>query len=158
VDNDKRFHLYSLAAHAGSVYIAGEQGLLLRLNAAGERFERVETPYNGTFFGVDVADAGQVLVYGLRGNAYFSVDAGGNWRKLETGTDANIVGATQSRDRVTLVSQTGEILGLPTAGGAAQRLHVAAGPDVYGAVTIAPNRMAVARLNGPALLEWAANP
>jgi photosystem II stability/assembly factor-like uncharacterized protein len=72
------------SGEGGRPYIAGEQGVLLRLDAAGQRFVRVETPYKGSYFGL--ATSGEaVLAYGLRGNAFLSSDAGASWRKLGDG-------------------------------------------------------------------------
>jgi photosystem II stability/assembly factor-like uncharacterized protein len=158
VANDKRYHLYAIASHAGQTYVAGEQGLLLRLDASGDRFEQMPSPYNGTFFGIDLFEGKRIVAHGLRGNAYLSKDAGATWQKLETGTLANIVSAAQSPERVTLVSQNGEVLAFAVAGGPVQKLHTPGGPEVFGAVPTASNRMAVARLSGPTVLEWSANP
>lgn len=146
-DNERSFHLYAIQGEGGRPYIAGEQGVLLRLDEAGQRFVRVETPYKGSYFGL--ATAGEaVLAYGLRGNAFLSSDAGASWRKLETGTDANLVGAALQAEGLWLATQGGDILaGTP----AAETLTVSAsapGPDLYGAVALEPGRYAVARLNG----------
>jgi photosystem II stability/assembly factor-like uncharacterized protein len=151
-ENERGLHLYAIQGGGGRPYIAGEQGLLLRLDSAGRRFVRVPTPYNGSYFGV--ATAGEaVLAYGLRGNAYLSSDAGASWRKLETGTDANLVGAGLQADGLWLATQGGDILAGAVA---ADRLGVAAsapGPDLYGAVALEPGRYAVARLNGVATMH-----
>jgi photosystem II stability/assembly factor-like uncharacterized protein len=151
-DNERQFHLYAIKGDARRPYIAGEQGLLLRLDEAGQRFVRVETPYNGSYFGVEALGA-QVLAYGLRGNVYASDDAGASWRRLESGTDANLVSAGLQSGGLWLATQSGVIL---TGEFSAARLSVAAaspGPDLYGAVAIAPGRFAVARLNGVATID-----
>ena len=152
-DNERGFHLYVIQGEGGRPYIAGEQGVLLRLDEAGQRFARVESPYKGSLFGL--ATSGEaVLAYGLRGNAFLSTDAGTSWRKLETGTDANLVGAAlPGGETLWLATQGGDIL---TGTYADAKLTVAAsapGPDLYGAVSLEPGRYAVARLNGVATLE-----
>lgn len=162
-DNDRGFHLYAIQGDGGRPYIAGEQGVLLRLDAAGQRFARVETPYKGSYFGL--ATAGEsVLAYGLRGNAFVSTNAGTSWRKLETGTDANLVGAALlAGDAVWLATQGGNMLAGTLGNHMAvndklvnDKLAVVAsapGPDLYGAVALEPGRYAVARLNGVAVLD-----
>ncbi len=152
-DNERRYHLYALGGDAHGTYIAGEQGLLLRLDAAGQRFERVTTPYEGTYFGVDVFGP-DLLVYGLRGNAYLSSDAGSSWHKLETATDANVVAALQTQRGLLLVSQAGDVLLVDTKLRTARGLQSPNGPEVLGAVAADERRVAVARLNGPGWLEW----
>lgn len=150
-DNERGYHLYAIQGEGGRPYIAGEQGVLLRLDAAGQRFVRVEVPYKGSLFGLATAgDA--VLVYGLRGNAFISPDAGASWRQLETGTDANLVSAALRDDAMWLATQGGDILGGPLATDKLAVLASAPGPDLYGAVAMDPGRYAVARLNGVATI------
>jgi len=152
-DNERRFHLYAAGGDASTSYIAGEQGLLLRLDAGGQRFERVKTPYEGTYFGVDVFGA-HLLVYGLRGNAFISSDGGASWHKLETGTDANIVTAQLTPRGLLLVSQAGDVLLVDPEKRSVKGLQSPSGPDVLGAVAGDDRRLAVARASGPGWLEW----
>jgi photosystem II stability/assembly factor-like uncharacterized protein len=81
----------------------------MHLNAKPQRFERMQTPYNGSFFGITQFGA-RVLAYGLRGNAFFSEDAGHAWTKIQTGLDANLVSAVSQGNSVFLVSQHGSVL------------------------------------------------
>lgn len=157
VDNEKRFHLYGMGGRPGQVYLAGEQGLLLRLNASGDRFERVETPYNGTYFGVQLVGANKLLAFGLRGNAFASDDAGLRWQKIETGVDSNLVAAIEADGDVLLVSQAGEVLALSPDAKTAKGQQVPAGGDVFAAVALADHRVAVARASGPAVMAWPAS-
>lgn len=146
-DNERQFHLYALSGDVQRPYIVGEQGLVLRLNEAGQRFERLETPYNGSFFGVSTAGA-QVLAYGLRGSAYLSGDEGRNWRRIETGTDANIVAAALQATGLWLATQKGEILAGELSAAKLTAAASAPGAELYGAVAIDAGRIAAARLNG----------
>lgn len=110
VDNPRAMHLYGLRPAAGSLFMVGEQGLVLKLDAARQRFTSLELPYQGTLFGV-LGDDGLVLVYGLRGNAYRSVDGGASWSRAETGIEAGITGGVIAEDgSVVLTSQTGQLL------------------------------------------------
>src|SRR4029450_5717322 len=59
-ENPKFFNLYAMRKAAGELYIAGEGGLVLKLDAAAERFKSLATPYSGSFFGV--ADGGAAAV------------------------------------------------------------------------------------------------
>lgn len=110
VDNPRAMHLYGLRPAAGALFMVGEQGLVLRLDAAQRRFTRLELPYQGTLFGV-LGDDDLVLVYGLRGNAYRSLDGGASWTKAGTGIDAGITGGVIADDgSIVLASQTGQLL------------------------------------------------
>jgi photosystem II stability/assembly factor-like uncharacterized protein len=108
-DNPKSLHLYAIRQAGGHVYVAGEQGLLMRLDPAAGRFRAVQTPYQGTFFGV-IGTPASVVAYGLRGNAVRSSDAGKTWHKVETGLQVGITGATEHEGRLLLVSQAGHVL------------------------------------------------
>lgn len=94
----------------GRIYLAGEQGMLLHGNSGSGRFELVDTPYEGTWFGT-LGQDDFLLLFGLRGNAYVSHDAGRNWSKAITGSDSTITAGTRLGDgRVVLVTQAGEVL------------------------------------------------
>ncbi|MFC5698391.1 WD40/YVTN/BNR-like repeat-containing protein [Pseudomonas sp. GCM10022186] len=109
-ENPGALNLYGLRAVGDDLYIVGEQGLVLKLDAAGGRFKAVVTPYEGSYFGV-IGKPGMALVYGLRGNLYRSLDRGANWHKVELGLPVSIVAATlDPAGRVVLLSQAGHVL------------------------------------------------
>jgi len=111
VANPKGFHLYGIRAAGGALYIAGEQGLLLRSTDRGARFVPMESPYKGTWFGLVAAQDGPVIAFGLRGNAFRSDDGGRSWHKVDTGTQAAIAAGTELADgALVLVSQGGDLL------------------------------------------------
>ncbi len=109
-ENPNRLHLYSISQVGGGLYVAGEQGLVLRLDSAAGKFSRRDIGYKGSFFGVTGSERA-ALVFGLRGHAFRSVDGGRNWQKIETGLQDGITGASAcADDRLFLVSQSGRML------------------------------------------------
>ena len=109
-ENPNRLHFYSIRQVGGALYIAGEQGTVLKLEPGGTRFVALDTGYKGSFFGVTGNDSG-VIVHGLRGHAFRSVDGGRNWQKIETGLQDGITGAADcGAQRLVLVSQAGHLL------------------------------------------------
>jgi len=111
LDNPKDAHLYSIRAFGSDVYIAGEQGLLLRSSDGARSFARLSPPYEGSYFALNACPAGDLVVGGLRGNAYRSTDRGGSWSKLDPGTMASILAvAADCKGRVLLATQAGQIL------------------------------------------------
>lgn len=82
-DNPQGLHLNAINSTGDALYIAGEQGLLRKWDAILERFTALETPYEGSFFGV-IGKPGEVLVYGLRGNVLHSRDGGYTWQARPT--------------------------------------------------------------------------
>jgi photosystem II stability/assembly factor-like uncharacterized protein len=108
-DNPKGLHLYAIRAVGDDLYIAGEQGLLLKLDGQAARFRALELPYKGTLFGI-TGSAKSLLVFGLRGNAFRSVDRGRSWQKVETGLQAGITAGATEAARMVLVSNAGHVL------------------------------------------------
>jgi photosystem II stability/assembly factor-like uncharacterized protein len=105
-DNPKFFNLYAIRPAAGELFIAGEGGLVLKLDRTAQRFTALSIPYNGSFFGVaDAASA--VVVFGLRGSVYRSDDRGTTWTKVDAGLPASIVGATRTAQGATLLADVG---------------------------------------------------
>lgn len=93
IDNPRGLHLYGLAQADGTVFAAGEQGLLLRWNGQSTRFEAIESPYRGSYFGL-LGKGQTLLAYGLRGNVFMSPDAGRSWSQRGTGITDAITGAS----------------------------------------------------------------
>jgi photosystem II stability/assembly factor-like uncharacterized protein len=108
-DNPKFLNLYAIRPAAGGLFIAGEAGLLLKLDPGAQRFRAVELPYQGTILGI-AGDNAVVLVFGLRGNAYRSDDAGRNWVKVDASLPATIVAGASLRDnRFALADASGRV-------------------------------------------------
>jgi photosystem II stability/assembly factor-like uncharacterized protein len=109
-DNPKKLHLYSVRGIAGQLYLAGEQGLLLKLDPASGRFVRLALPYEGTLFGVTGHERA-LVVHGLRGNVLRSTDGGASWEALPTGLQVGITASAVGADgRIVLASQAGHLL------------------------------------------------
>ena len=108
-DNPKLLNLYAIRPAAGGLYIAGEAGLALKLDPEAQRFKALGTPYNGSYFGI-VGDKTSVLLFGLRGNAFRSDDAGKTWVKVDTGLTATIVaGVTTANDAIIVADIAGRL-------------------------------------------------
>ena len=109
-DNPNRLHFYAVRGIGDALYLAGEQGLVLRRDAGTTRFRALETPYKGSYFGI-TGSRNAVLVYGLRGNAYRSGDGGASWQKVETGVQDALTAASRFGNQgLVLVSQSGNVL------------------------------------------------
>lgn len=110
IDNPQLLHLYAIRPAGKDLFIVGEMGLILKLDRQSGRFRAMESPYEGSFFGV-VAKSATVIIFGLRGNAFRSQDEGGRWQKVETGVPVGLTGGTVMEDgRIVLISQGGHII------------------------------------------------
>jgi photosystem II stability/assembly factor-like uncharacterized protein len=125
-DNPQGFHLNAIASTGDGLYIVGEQGLLLKWDDAQQRFAALPTPYQGSYFGV-VGKPGEVLVYGLGGNAFRSTDGGLSWNPLASGLQVSITaGIINHQGQYELFTQAGHAL-VSQAGGT--RLQLLAQQD-----------------------------
>ncbi|EJL01432.1 glycosyl hydrolase, BNR repeat [Pseudomonas fluorescens Q2-87] len=111
VDNPQGLNLYGIRALGNDLLLVGERGLLLRSADAGQSFQALKSPYEGSFFGLLSTRDGALIAYGLRGNAWWSDDRGGSWRRLDTGVESTLATALELRDgSLLLASQSGELL------------------------------------------------
>jgi photosystem II stability/assembly factor-like uncharacterized protein len=108
-DNPKNMHLYAVRGIGDDLYIAGEQGVLLKLDRPSGRFRAIELPYKGTLFGL--AGTGRVvLAHGLRGNVVRSTDGGATWQAANLGLPVGLTGSTQDAGgRILVASQAGHV-------------------------------------------------
>lgn len=152
-ENPNGLHLNAISKIGDNIFIVGEQGLVLKLDRSTQQFVAVPTPYNGTYFGL-VGDANVLMVYGLRGNVYRSVDAGASWSKVDTGLEVSITAATvDASGHIYLFSQAGQVL-LSTNNG----VSFAAMPQtnlqpVAGAVATGANELVLVGGRGARLLS-----
>ncbi|GEM_PF-409634 len=73
-------HIYDIAEAAdGSLFLAGERGMLLRSTDGGKTWQAFEDIYSGSFYGLLAVGESGMLVYGMRGHAYLTDDMGQTW-------------------------------------------------------------------------------
>lgn len=109
-DNARELHFYAVHASAKDVYLTGEQGMVWRLDKTKDRFTAIQTPYNGTLFGL-IADGGTLLVYGMRGSLLRSDDEGKTWERIKLESQAGISGgAVLPGGDIAIANQAGQIM------------------------------------------------
>lgn len=91
MDNEDTYHLNAIGEVKDSgLFIVGEQGAMFRSPDWGKTWETVDSPYEGSLFGVLGTDEpGTLLVYGLRGHLFRSTDFGSSWQAISLTTDHN---------------------------------------------------------------------
>lgn len=111
LDNPSALHLYDIHELAGELFIAGEQGLLLRSVDQGLHFAALQSPANGTLFGLLATDAQGLLAFGLRGKTYLSEDHGDSWRTVPNNLPVTLTaGARLADGSLMLVDESGRTL------------------------------------------------
>ena len=109
-DNPQNFHLNAITSTGDALYIVGEQGLVLKWDDVHQRFVALNTPYQGSFFGV-VGKPGEVVVFGLRGNVLRSTDGGLSWKPFDTGLQVSVTAAAiDAQSHYRLFTQAGHML------------------------------------------------
>ena len=147
-DNPKKMHLYAIRAVGGQLFIAGEQGVLLKLDRASNRFAAVALPYQGTLFGV-TGNERAVLVHGLRGNVLRSTDGGASWQPVATGLQVGITAAAvDAKGRILLASQAGHLLASSDDGASFAPLKTERPFPAAAVLAAAPGRVLVAGPRG----------
>jgi photosystem II stability/assembly factor-like uncharacterized protein len=144
VENPKGLHLYAIRPAAGTIFIVGEQGLVLRFDKQQQRFVNVRLPYQGTLFGV-VGTPDMALVFGLRGNALRTTDGGASWNKVDTGVGAGLTsGIVREDGSVVLVSQSGHVLLSTDAGATFSRVALNSGAPAFAVTDAGQGRVGIA--------------
>jgi photosystem II stability/assembly factor-like uncharacterized protein len=152
-DNPQGFHLNAIASTGDALYIAGEQGLLLKWDDVSQRFAAVPTPYQGSFFGV-LGKPGEVLVYGLRGNVLRSTDGGQSWTALDSGLRISITaGLVDNRGDYRLFTLGGQMLVSQGTGAQLHLVHKPVPTPVAGATEASDGSLVVGGLRGALALS-----
>ena len=103
VDDDAHLNRITRAPD-DTLYIAGERGTLLCSRDAGETWQRLESPYDGSFYGILPLADGVLLAYGLRGHVYRSTDAGETWQQIPLARPTLVATAIQTADNAIILA------------------------------------------------------
>jgi photosystem II stability/assembly factor-like uncharacterized protein len=110
IDNPTFLDLDAIRNVGGNLYIVGEQGSVYEYDATAQKFVAKPTGYAGMFVGI-TGSATSIIVFGLAGTIYRSVDEGKSWRQSADPSDATIMDGTVLADgRVVLVNIDGGVL------------------------------------------------
>ncbi|WP_104005857.1 WD40/YVTN/BNR-like repeat-containing protein [Marinobacterium lutimaris] len=111
LDNPSGLHLYDIIENNGTLYIAGEQGLLLASYDGGGSFEELNSPSMGSLFGLVSTENGAIVIYGLRGGIYLSEDSGDSWQEIPNRLPITITAGARLQDgSLLLLDESGRTL------------------------------------------------
>lgn len=149
VISEEELHFNAIARTGdGTLFIAGESGLLLRSRDRGVSWDPIDTPYFGSYHGLFTVGSEKIWLFGMRGNIFFSPDLGENW--IEKSGQSKVflsAGLSFEDGRLIIVGQGGSLF-TSSPEGAAFRLHLrpefdklsAIGRSRDGALLLAGNR------------------
>jgi hypothetical protein len=127
-------HLYASRRQGRAQYIAGEQGFLARSADAGATFERIATPYGGTFFALAVAEDGTMFVGGIQGVVLRSRDHAQTFERIGGPAPVSITSLRPLPNGTLLaVNQAGDLMSL-SAGAPAMTTLAASGASLSAAL------------------------
>jgi len=91
IDNPDGLHYYGIARAGNALFLAGEAGMLFRSDDFSESWKKLESPYQGSFFGIAANPAGGgIVAFGLRGTVVLSTDGGRAWTMTKSPTGATL--------------------------------------------------------------------
>lgn len=154
LSNPKGLHLYAIRKVGSALYLAGEQGLLLRSSDGGQSFTPLASPSKGTYFGLVAGREGELVLYGLQGRAFLSGDAAQSWSEVDTGTRTSLsAGICLADGRLLLTSQAGELLMSRDGGRSFKAVPNGIGLPITALVQTPSGRLAVATMRGMRTVE-----
>lgn len=93
------YHLNRLTrGTAGTLYLAGERGTLLRSADSGATWQSIASPYDGSFYGILPLDPNTLVAHGLRGHLYRSADDGHTWEMVPVAQPALLATAVKLKN------------------------------------------------------------
>lgn len=154
VENPMELHFYGMQATGTTLYIAGEQGLLLRSIDGGKYFTGLTSPYEGSYFGLVTDPVGNVVIFGLRGNVYRSENEGESWERVETGLRVSLTAGIRLSDgELAMVSQAGDLLISSNGGRTFQRHPIHEPVPATGLVQATDGALIISSLRGLQRIE-----
>ena len=89
---------------AGTLYLAGERGILLRSSDHSSTWTALAPPAGGSFYGVLALDRHTLLAYGLLDHVYRSTDDGASWQAIGSPQQVLLATALQLSSRMIVVA------------------------------------------------------
>lgn len=153
--NPKGLHWYAARQHGSRIVLVGEQGLVALSDDQGRGFRRLTLPYTGSFFTLEMPDAAEIVIAGLRGNVWRSADGGARWSALAVPTTAAITAShTGPPGALWLADQAGHVM--VRRGDAFVPLHHAPLPPLHALASGPQGQLWAASIQG--LLPLSAKP
>lgn len=135
MENDSFFHIFDFAplGDEGRFFLTGEAALFMIGDAKERTGKRVENvPWAGSFFTSIAALDGTIVLGGLRGQMFRTVDEGESWDAVQKPPTSSIVASTRLADNTLVVAgMAGEVLASSDNGANFTPLPLSSGGRIY---------------------------
>ncbi|QFZ85063.1 hypothetical protein GFK26_21020 [Variovorax paradoxus] len=148
LDNPDALHLYAVRQRGSRIVIAGEQGLVLKSDDGGQTFQRLSTPYKGSFFTLELPNDQEIVLAGMRGNVWRSTDGGSAWQPLPAPMPVSIVASQLTGDGTLLLANQAGFVMARREGGAFVPVNRVALPPLNGLLATADGGMLALSIQG----------
>ena len=95
---------------SGTLLLAGEAGMLALSENGGEDWRQLESPYEGSFYGLHELASGRLLAHGLRGHVHVSDDRGASWSRSSVEREVLIMAAAEPRPGTVVAGGLGGVV------------------------------------------------
>lgn len=110
IPNRMGMHLYNILAVNSNLFIVGERGVVFKADKDTLDFEKIDTPYDGSFFGIISSLADDIIIFGLRGNVYRYSAEQSEWEHIPMPKPVSITAGKQLKNGdLVLVDETGQL-------------------------------------------------
>ncbi|BBN81804.1 hypothetical protein PA25_17890 [Pseudoalteromonas sp. A25] len=104
-------HFNRILVQKARIYLVGEMGLVAMSEDQGKTWQRLEEFYPGSFFAVAPYSNEQVIVAGLRGNAFVANADTLEFEKIKTPVKATINSLVSFKDTLYMLANSGFLFG-----------------------------------------------
>lgn len=144
LDNPKALHLNAIRMRGRSVLIAGEQGTAYLSTDGGDTFRSLVTPYRGSYLAAALLPSGGLVLAGLRGSLFVSLDSDRAWTTVKLPTSAGLTVLDFAGDgEIRVGAQSGRIFVYRASDNSVRELGQH-GPPMLATLVEAGDRMLVA--------------
>jgi photosystem II stability/assembly factor-like uncharacterized protein len=134
-ENDSFYHVFDFAplSEQGRFFIAGEAGLFMIGDINTQTATLVENvPWEGSFFTSIAAADGSIVLGGLRGRMFRTIDEGQTWDEVQKPPGSSLVASVRLEDdRLIFAGIAGDMVISSDNGATFSRLMLSSGNRIY---------------------------
>ena len=131
-------HFNRLFADGNVLFMVGEAGFYASSHDFGRTWQRENSFYNGSLFGITRTGQGNLFAIGLRGHAFRSTDLGVTWQKIDLPSPSTLNSVLAVEDKVFLFGNAGTLLMSSDDGVSFKAIKAPDGKSILNGVLVGP--------------------